>query len=483
MKKDAQPGDGLTAGAAASRRVLLQGSLYTVAAAAPILVAILITPAVTRILGEHEYGAVGLGLVIIQVATVVLSLGFAEPIARHGILEGSGIRGAKALVLQAIPPSLAITIATCLTSPLWAGSVLGTMWRWAWPIALVGSFLFGIVINIQAVLRVLDRPGIFVLMSLIASFGGPAMGLGLSLLLDRTAEAYGLGLLAGYVVAMAIGAPVIVTRGDRPRAQRGDFRVAARLGMPMISNQIALYLATATLAILAVHTGDLSDGGRMQLALFVGSSPAVIALAMSNSWAPLIYRTPAKDRAEVLGQTARHVGAVIAVLAVGLALLSPLVLRLLAPASFGPDVLARAAAVASCASVPTVAYLASVHSIMTTRRNWSLGVIAPACTAGALLALVLLGDRATFGIIAAGLPVAYLLMASVAVVVARRVSQIAWPVSALAGWFAFSLVGAGCGFWLGTDRIGWILRLVLAVGVGLFGIVYLQRSLRGGPGS
>src|SRR5665647_1285498 len=282
-------GPARSAGATASKGVLGRGSIYTLGTVAPILANVAVVPIVTRLLGKEAYGVVAIAITIMWVAMMAGSFGMPSVITRQGILARSGVAGARALLVRGSLMTAGLMTAVILTAPLWDPLVRASMRR-AVPLALAASAFFVVVENSQALLRVLDRPGAFVALSLTATLGGPLLGLAL-LSQDRSPERYLVGLTVGYAAAAALGL-VLCLRGGHRHRDGGDTRAALRMGLPVIPHLVALFLANGALLVLAGHLYNLATAGRLQLALLVGSSPAVITSALNNSWAPIVFRTP-----------------------------------------------------------------------------------------------------------------------------------------------------------------------------------------------
>src|SRR5450631_4106046 len=363
-----------SAGAAASKGVLGRGSIYTLGTAAPILANAAVVPVVTRLLGKPEYGVVAIAIVVIQVAMMAGSLGMPSVITRQGILAGSGVAGARALLVRGSAMTAGIVAAVIAAVPLWDPQVAAPL-RSAVLLALAASAFFVVVENSQALLRVLDRPGAFVSLSLTATLGGPLLGLAL-LTQDRSPSASLVGLTARCATAAAVGL-VMCLRGGRPQRDRGDTRAALRMGLPVIPQLVALYLANGALVFLATRLYGVTASGRIQLALLVGSSPAVITSALNNSWAPIVYRAPEHERGAVLAHTARDIATLAALISGGVALLSPWLMQFLAPPKFGPLQLVPAVTITAFGCVLSVAYLANVHLIFAAGRSLWLSVVTP----------------------------------------------------------------------------------------------------------
>ena len=457
-----------SAGAAASKGVLGRGSIYTLGTAAPILANAAVVPVVTRLLGKPAYGIVAIAIVVVQVAMMAGSFGMPSVITRQGILARSGVAGARALLVRGSLMTTGLMVAAILTAPLWDPLVQVTL-RAAVLLALAASAFFVVVENSQALLRVLDRPGAFVSLSLTATLGGPLLGLAL-LAQHRSPERYLIGLTAGYAAAAAVGL-VLCLRGGRPQRDRGDTRAALRLGLPVIPHLVALFLANGALVFLAGHLYDIAAAGRIQLALLVGSSPAVITSALNNSWAPIVYRAPHDKRGAVLEHTARDIATLAALISGGVALLSPWLMRLAASESFAPLELVPAVAIAAFGCVLAVAYLANVHLVFAAGRSLGLSLITPFSLVVGLGCAYLAG-RQSLVLLAVGFPATYAALAGGTAWLRRRVHAVHWNESVLLLPCGLGLGLCALGAGLPTSGAAALVRVAVAAlaGVGTLGL-------------
>lgn len=461
-----------TAGSAASKGVLGRGSIYTLGTAAPILANVAVVPVVTRILGKPAYGVVAIAIVVIQVAMMAGSFGMPSVITRQGILAGSGVAGARALLVRGSLMTGGLMAAVLLISPLWNPLVQVPL-RVAVLLALAASAFFVVVENSQALLRVLDRPGAFVSLSLTATLGGPLLGLAL-LAQHRSPESYLSGLTAGYAAAAAVGLTLCL-RGGRPAGEPGDTRAALRMGLPVIPHLVALFLANGALVFLAGHLYDIAAAGRIQLALLVGSSPAVITSALNNSWAPVVYRAPEHERGAVLAHTARDVTTLAALVSGGVALLSPWLLLFVAGAGFAPLELVPAVAIVAMGTVLSVAYLANVHLIFAAGQSLWLSVVTPlSLTAG--LAVAYAAGRQNLVLLAVGFPATYAALAIGTAWLRRHVGAVTWNETSLLRPTALGLALCALGAVLPTSGAVELVRVAAATLAGL-GTVWLARRV------
>jgi O-antigen/teichoic acid export membrane protein len=461
-----------SAGATASKGVLGRGSIYTLGTAAPILANAAVVPFVTRLLGKPAYGVVAIAIVVIQVAMMAGSFGMPSVITRQGILAGSGVAGARALLVRGSLMTCGLIAVVILAAPLWDPLVQEPL-RGPLLLALAASAFFVVVENSQALLRVLDRPGAFVSLSLTATLGGPLLGLAL-LAGNRSPESYLSGLTAGYAAAAVVGL-VLCLRGGRPAGERGDTRAALRMGLPVIPHLVALFLANGAIVFLAGRLFDVPTAGRIQLALLVGSSPAVITSALNNSWAPIIYRAPEHERGAVLSHTARDVATLAALVSGGVALLSPWLLRLAAGASFAPLELVPAVAIVAMGTVLSVAYLANVHLIFAAGKSLWLSVITPLSLLVGLACAYLTG-RHNLVLLAVGFPATYAALAIGTAWLRRYVRAAAWSETVLLLPTGLGLALVATGALLPTSGYLALVRVALAALAG-FGTLWLARRV------
>ena len=470
-----------SAGAAASKGVLGRGSIYTLGTVAPILANVAVVPIVTRVLGKDTYGVVAIAITVMWVAMMAGSLGIPSVITRQGILARSGVAGARALLVRGSLMTAGIMAIAILTAPLWEplvqekDPVVQAQLRDAILLALASSAFFVMVENSQALLRVLDRPVAFVSLSLTATLGGPLLGLTL-LARDATPQRYLAGLTAGYATAAAVGL-VMCLRGGRPQRDRGDTRAALRMGLPVIPHLVALYLANGALVLLAARLYDVPLSGRLQLALLVGSSPAVITSALNNSWAPVVYRALEHERGAVLAHTARDIATLAALISGGVALLSPWLMRFVAPSSFRPVELVPAVAIIAFGCVLSVAYLANVHLIFAAGRSLWLSLVTPLSLLAGLICAYLAG-RENWVLLAVGFPATYLVLALGTAWLRRYVQAGSWNEIALLLPTGLGLVICTLGGVLPASGTAALVRVAAAAVAGLATLQLASRVLR-----
>jgi O-antigen/teichoic acid export membrane protein len=451
-----------TGAADASRQVLGRGSLYTVGTAGPILAGVLVTPALTRAVDRTDYGVIASCIVVVQVVMVVSALGMPSVITRHGLLERSAVPGAKALLLRGALVTALVVAVLALVSPWWSRPLLHIDWQPAVATAVAAAAALAVVESCLALLRVLDRPLQFVLVSAVGTLGGPLLGLALVHTGTGSAGRYVAGLAAGYVLAAALGLALSL-RGARRRAEPDDYRRALRTGLPVVPHQVSLFLAGAGLVVVANHAFGVVDGGRLSVALLVGSAAGVVTSALNNSWAPVIYRTAEAQRGPVLERTARDLAALTALAGGGVATLAPWLLRIAAPSTFDRDQLVPAVAITAAGSVLTVAYLANVHLVFASGRSTGLAVATPASVLLGFLAAAGGGASGHLALVAVGFPTTYAALAVAVSALRRRVSPTVWREQRVLPPIGLGLVLCLAGAVLPTSGVGLVARALLAV--------------------
>ncbi len=375
---------------AASRQLLGRGSIYTLATAAPALSGTLILPVTTRILSQEVYGLVSVCLVVIQFGLILAASGFQISITRHALLERSALEGARGLVFTSLGSAGLITLVALATGTWWGRPATGQPWSAALVAAVLAAGAGGLVANVQAYLRAVDRPWTYVVLASGGTLVGPALGIASILTFGPTARGYVSGLALAYCIAAAVGLTVVAKSG-RAHVTVKEVRAAMRIGLPIVPHQLALSLAMGSMILITTHQLGLEDGARLQVALFVGMIPTVVTAALNNAWVPIIMRAKPKARVATLSATSQDVGWIAAAGAAGVALLSPWLLAIAAPSSYGISELVPVVGLGSVVAVLSVLYLANSHLIYIAGKTSGFAIITPlsvACGAGTAAALV-----------------------------------------------------------------------------------------------
>lgn len=465
-----------TAVPSATRAVLGRGSLYTVATAGPALASLAVLPVVTRLVPREQYDLVSLATVVIQVAFILAALGLGAAITRQYILDADGAAGARGVVVAGAGIATLLTAVAVAAGSWWSPPLLGRAFGPELLLAVIAGAGGAWLVLAQSYLRGADRPAPFVLLAVVASVGGPAAGLVAVAVGERTAVTYLVGVAAGYLLAGVAGVLVVV-RAGRPRLTRRGVTAALRVGVPTVPHQVSLYLALAGLVVVADRV--LGDGGRANVALTLGAGATVVTAGLNNAWAPLVYRAHPAERGRVLDETTRVIALVAVVLAGGVALLAPWLVRLAAPPSYEPTELVPAVALACAAALPSVLYLASGHLVFVRGRTGWLALSTPVAVATGLAGAVALASVVGLAGVGAGYLLAYLLLAAGTLAVQRHVADHPWWPPLMA---ATTLLWAGSivlGALLPVEGPWSLARVALGVTLAVVGAAGVRRLGRG----
>ena len=461
----------------ASRQVLGRGSIYTLATAAPALSGTLILPVTTRVLSQEAYGFVSVCLVVIQFGAILAASGLGISITRHALLERSALEGARGLVFASIGTAGLVTLVAVTTGRWWGELATGQRWSAALAVAVLAAGASGLVTNIQAYLRSVDRAWTYVLLASGGTLIGPALGILAISVFGPRALGYVSGLAFAYAGAAVVGLVVVAKSGTLHFNLR-EMRSALRIGLPIIPHQLSVSLALGSMILITSHRLGLESGARLQVALFVGMIPTVVTASLNNAWVPVIMRAAPEERIATLSATSKDVGWIAAAGAAGVSVLSPWILTIAAPSSYGISELVPVVGLASVVAILSVLYLANSHLIYIAGKTSGFAVITPLSVAcGVATALVLVGRWGLLGA-AMGYVVTYAVLATLTGFMCRRVSDTFWNPLPLWGPVVFAVAGGIVGAFLPDGVIGVAARIGAAGIAAAIGIVRLVRILR-----
>ncbi|WP_243075693.1 lipopolysaccharide biosynthesis protein [Microbacterium sp. SS28] len=351
-----------------------RGSTYILGTVAPILVALLITPLVVRVLGPNEYGYVAMAITTYQAVAVILPLGLPAAVTRHALIESTGRKGAVGLVIAGSAIAGAVALPIALSSPLWS-AVLFQYAGWLFVLPVASAVGLAWMALAQSMLRADDRATSFVGLGWLIAVLPPACALALCLTTEPRADLY-LAVLAGSHLLVGAGAVLFSCMGTQPSTSRRECFEALRIALPTVPHQLAMASLGVVVVALGVSLGGVTVGGRLQLAMLLGTAPLVVLGAVNNAWAPMIYRTPASARRETLRRSTAAVALLCLGLATGFVLTAPALARFLAGADSASFVLENALVI-SMALGFMVLYLANIHLVFVSGRTRGMAVTTP----------------------------------------------------------------------------------------------------------
>lgn len=468
------------------RSLFGRGSVYTVAYGLQAFGSFLLLPFITRALPQAQFGQVVAATVAAQLLSLLAPLGLTAAITRAFFNEQDGRAQAVKLAWQTFAVALGVCAVGALTCPLWRLPVLGSESTVLALLTVLTALAACAVACAQAVLRAENRKLPFVGLALGLAVGGPSAGLVLSALTAPTAEIYMQGyavasVLCGVVGLACVGAP---GRGHPGVTLASHFRI----GWPTIPHTVALYALNAGDRIIMQNVLGLEAVAEYQIAYLVGGSSVVIANAVNNAWAPMVYAEPDATRLVFLANSTRALGRLGAVGICLLLAVAPLLIAVLSPAEYDSETQVRSAAIVALCGIVVVHYLSHAHRIFVSGRTTGLAISTPVAVGAALALTVPLIEY--FGQPGAALAtlVGYMLQTLMTRRVATGAAGVKW--SAGSDWLVWVAVGAVCSLRVVYPNSLYVTFVCVLVALGLAGAlhpgwrggeVFNRRALRGAP--
>jgi O-antigen/teichoic acid export membrane protein len=359
------------------RALLGGGSIYTLSLVVQVSSSLLTLPLVTRLLKPSEYGLVALAILITLLLGAVSSFGLQTVLTRM-FFAPDGPSKCRQLIVSGTLLSAATVAAAELASPLW----IPAFGHIAQPLALhiavwtaVPSSLTGLS---QAYLRAKERAVAFVVLALVSGMGGQILGIALLLIVPTAnASIYLGGVAGGWVVAGLIGLGL-----NRPwrdgLASRHTIREGLRLGVPLVPHNVAwALLALGDRAIIQRIDGS-GAVARYQVAYTTGALALTVVTSAASAWMPIVFSAEDDQRRwRVHSETLLAIQLVAALLASGLALVGPPLLRVATPSSYMEPRLASVVAIVALSAFPWTIYAGGMQLLLWRERTRSLGWITP----------------------------------------------------------------------------------------------------------
>ncbi|WP_180357762.1 lipopolysaccharide biosynthesis protein [Streptomyces sp. NP160] len=370
-------GPAAPAGPAAAARADLfgRGAVYALVSALPLVTAALVSPLLAHLLGPAGLGLMASALAVHQVLVVLSTAGLEQSLVVQRAEDGHDA-GARRLVGVGLVLSTATAVLSGLTGPLWAPAlgfggftplVLATV-LWTAPAAATALVL--------ALLTAQDRLVAFTAASATASVGSQVLGLAAVLLVERSAQAYAWGVVAGQVLAVGVG--LVAVRPDlRGVADHRLVRRSVALGLPLMLSGLSVFVLNAGDRLVVQRLLGSAEAGRYQVAYTVGFLSVTLAVLLGQAWAARIADVRDERRRWALISASRdHLLLLFAPVVLGVVLGAPLALRVLAPPSFAPEGLLLVVALVVLSGLPVVTSLATTRALITVRRSRPLAVAA-----------------------------------------------------------------------------------------------------------
>jgi O-antigen/teichoic acid export membrane protein len=423
----------------------------------------IVVPLVTRLLSARGYGEVAAGLVVFSTLAVIAAAGMPEAASRAFFQNEDGPRHARQLVTATVLLAIVAAALADWTGPLWS-PIFNLQYSGVLRLAVWSAAGAAVLLAVQSLLRASDRPWSFLLIALLASVGGQGLGVALLVWGDGSPASYMAGLTIGTGSAALLG--LIITGSVRTAPpNRAQARRALALGLPLVPHSLATFLLVSADRVAIGRILGLGAVGRYQVAYAIGGIGVSLVTALNQAWLPLLLGAESGQRWEILRSTSRAVHRIGGLIAVAIALATPLGLLLAAPASYGRGELVAVSAVVAFSILPYATSCTFFHAIFLEGRTKIMALAAPlAVIVNVAVNVALL--RAT-GLVGASIATvaSYAFLAGFAAWASGRVVRLPGTLrDSLIAWaLAAPLVAAGA--WIPLGPIGTLVRLVLGAGL------------------
>lgn len=405
----------------AGSRLLRQGSVYTLANALKIGAAALAIPIATRLLDPSDYGIVTLATTLQLLLGTLAALGLPEAILRFYYDDREDAFAARELIASSAVISILVTLAL-------AGLVVIASPSGDYSLALLFGAAIGLPTAVLAsclsLLRAEERPGAFVVVSLIATIGAQVLAV-VGVIISPVPATYLIGVLVAVLLATIAGMAMTRSIWVRP-APRSLLRAALRYGLATVPYTVSLFaLGFADRFVIAAMNG-VSAVGQYQVAFAFGFLGVVLVQSLQMAWVPITFASSESERWSTLAEISGTVARLAALCAGFLALAALPVLKVVVPASYDSKLLAEVAAIASLATVGWAASMARTQVLLWVKQTRPLAWITPV-TVFLNLALVA-ALLPPFGLrgAAAATVLAVIALTALTELAARRVATVHW---------------------------------------------------------
>jgi O-antigen/teichoic acid export membrane protein len=354
-----------------------RGLLYVVVWSLQIVGATLVSPVLAHLLGPSDFGQLATAIAVHQLLVVFAVIGLDQALVQQHAEDGDD-RVARGLVTVGTVLAAVLMAVVYVTGPLWA-PVLGfsgfsplvvAMVLWTLP-ASAGQLMMGLLMS-------QDRFPRFAVLSVLSAVGGQIFGIGLVLGLGASADVYAWGTVISQYLAMGLG--IAFTRP----ALRGLFDRAAtwravKLGIPLMITVLFGLILNAGDRVLIQRILGSGETGRYQVAYTVGYVVVMLIGYTGQAWTPRISAIhDLTERCRVIAQSRDELYKLLVPVILGITLAAPVLLRIVAPATFEPDSLLIVVYLVALSAFSFAASNATGRLLVTERRGKPLALVSGA---------------------------------------------------------------------------------------------------------
>jgi len=357
---------------------------YLAGYALQMVTASIVTPILTRLLGQASYGRLAASLAIMQVLFTLQGYGLVVGIQRT--FSDSGRSAARSVLSLALLASLLSTAAFLISTPLWATSIGFRTLHTALVLTILWAGLSAATAATMSLLRSLERIGSFTIINLVQAVAAQVLGLTLASTSSAKLNAYLTAIVACQAAALLVG--LLYTRPRLMLLRHSAILIsAAAFSLPVLPQQFAGFILNASdRLVLQRDLGPISVA-RYQVSYSLAGVAMVVLSLLSGVWLPSLLKLTNRNRLLDAVYRARDALAyLLAPTVVGLAYGVPALLRFWVPPAYHSSGLRVVVLTIALSALPYALFESHYRVLLADKRT---GLAAALTIIAALVNLVL----------------------------------------------------------------------------------------------
>jgi O-antigen/teichoic acid export membrane protein len=341
--------------------------VYLGAATLQVILAAVMTPVLSRLVGVSEFGQLALAITAAQILGPIFALGLPSAAQKVFAQEDGDHRSRGVVAISAVLAAVA-SLVVVLAAPAW-GPAVGLDQVLDARLAALWAAFFAVTLTSLAMLRSREKLGTTILVATLQSLGGQAAGAVLLYLWAPTVTSYFCGMIIGQGTAALVGLAALSPDWSALAAIR-RYRGTFRFGLPMVPLQFSGFILNAGDRVVVRHILGSAAVGRYSVAYNVGSLGFMLLFFVDQAWMPRIYAvTDRVARSRLLASSRDMMNVLLIPVVCGLAAGAPVVLDVWVPQSFHPAQLTPIVAIVAISAFPYGQYMANVRALMSEGRT------------------------------------------------------------------------------------------------------------------
>ena len=351
----------------ALRAMFTRDFVYLGVSALQVVLAAVMTPILTRLVGVGQFGQMALAVVVAQLLGVTLSFGL--PFAAQKVFAGEdGDRRSRGVLAISVLLAVAASLVVVLAAPAW-GPAAGLDRVLDARLAALWAGCYAPALTSLAMLRSRDKLRMAIFVGALQSVGAQAAGVLLLYLWAPTVASYLCGLIIGQGAAALVGLLALTPNWSALAAIR-RYGPTFQFGLPMVPQQLSGWVLGVGDRVVVSHVLGSAAVGRYSVAYNVGSLGFILLVFVNQAWMPRIYAVAERvARSRLLASSRDMMNLLLIPVVCGLAAGAPLVLAVWVPQSFHPAELTPIVAIVAICTFPFGQFLANLRALMSEGRT------------------------------------------------------------------------------------------------------------------